>query len=178
MVGPGDVLELNFWGPSALDLGISVTVTPEGKIIIPAVGVVEAQYKTLHQVQEETRQLCATKYDPRNVKVSLHLTRLRSVRAYVFGEVKENGVYTGTSIDRVSYYVNEAQGFTEWADERHVQVRHLSGRVDTLDTSRLYEFGDITQDRDDVARGYRGLVAQEAGLADSRGDLPVMSLHL
>src|SRR5262245_19552909 len=127
VVGPGDVLKLNFRGPSPEDLGVSITVTPEGKIIIPAVGVVEAHDKTLQQVQAETRQICATKYDPRNVEVSLHLTRLRSVRVYVFGEVNDDGVYTGSAIDRVSYYVSAAKSFTEWADDRHVQVRHLNG---------------------------------------------------
>ncbi len=146
VVGPGDVLKINFWGPTADDLGLSVVVTPEGKIIIPTVGVVEADRKTLQQVQEETRRLCATKYDSRNVKVTIHLTKLRTVRAYIFGEVKGSGVYTATSIGRVSYYLSEAKGFTEWADERHVQLRHLHGGVDTLDMTRLYEYGDITQD--------------------------------
>lgn len=146
VVGPGDVLKINFWGPAAEDLGLAVVVTPEGKIIIPTVGVVDARDKALQQVQEETRRVCATKYDPRNVNVSIHLTRMRSVRAYVLGEVKSPGVYTATAIARVSYYVGEAGGFTEWADEPHVQVRHQNGVVDTLDMSRLYEFGDITQD--------------------------------
>lgn len=146
LVGPGDVLKINFWGPVNEDLGVAITITPEGKLIIPSVGVIDAEKKSLEQVQEEVKRACAGKYDPRNVKVSVHLIKLRLARAYVFGEVKGPGVFTASAVDRVSYYISEAEGFTEWADERHVQVRHLDGQTDTLDMSRLYDLGDISQD--------------------------------
>jgi protein involved in polysaccharide export with SLBB domain len=146
LVGPGDVLRINFWGPVNEDLGLSVTITPEGKLIIPTVGVIDAEGKSLKQVQDEARQACASKYDYRSIKVSVHLVKLRVARAYIFGEVRSPGVITASSVDRVSYYVTEARGFTEWADERHLQVRHLDGTVDTLDMSRLFDFGDIAQD--------------------------------
>jgi protein involved in polysaccharide export with SLBB domain len=146
LVGPGDVLTINAWGLSSeADLGLSLKVTPEGKIIIPSVGIIAANDKTLRQVQEEVRQACAAKYDPNKVKITAHLTQLRLVRAHIYGEVKSPGIYVGTAIDRIAYYISEAEGWTAWADERQVQVRHLDGTVDTLDLSRLYQGGELAQ---------------------------------
>ena len=140
LVGPGDVLTINAWGLSSEeDLGLSLKVTPEGKIIIPSVGIIEANNKTLRQVQEEVRQTCATKYDTNKVKITAHVTQLRLVRAHIYGEVKSPGIYIGTAIDRIAYYISEAEGWTTWADERNVQVRHIDGSVDTLDLSGLYQ---------------------------------------
>jgi len=146
LVGPGDVLTINAWGLSSKeDLGLSLKVTPEGKIIIPSVGIIEANNKTLRQVQEEVRQACAAKYDRNKVKITAHVTQLRLVRAHIYGEVKSPGIYIGTAIDRIAYYISEAEGWTAWADEHQVQVRHLDGTVDTLDLSRLYQGGELAQ---------------------------------
>ncbi len=146
LVGPGDILRVNAWGLSSEeDLGLSLKVTPEGKVIIPSVGVIEANNKTLKQVQDEVRQACAAKYDPNKVKITAHLTQLRMVRAHIYGEVKSPGLYIGTAIDRIAFYISEAEGWTAWADERHAKVRHLDGTVDTLDLSRLYQGGDLSQ---------------------------------
>ncbi len=145
-VGPGDALKLNFWGPTSEDLGLTLTVTPEGKLIIPTVGVVDANYKKLQELQAEVKRACAEKYDSRRVQVSLHLTKLRLQRVYIVGQVKTPGVFAATAIDRISFYVSEAEGFTEWADEAHVQLRHQDGTVDTLDMTRFYDYGELAQD--------------------------------
>ncbi len=146
LIGPGDVLKINAWGLSSEEeLGLSLQVTPEGKVIMPSVGIIDANGKTLQQVQEEVRRACAAKYDPNKVKITTHLTQLRLVRAHIYGEVKSPGLYIGTAIDRIAYYISEAEGWTAWADERQVQVRHLNGRVDILDLSKLYQGGELAQ---------------------------------
>lgn len=145
LVGPGDVLRVNFWGLSSDDIGLSIKVTPESKVIVPGVGVLDANRKTLQQVQDEIRLACAAKYDPQKVKVTSHLTQVRLVRAHIYGEVVDPGFYTGTAIDRIAHYISEAAGWTQWADERHVQVHHHDGTIDTLDLSKLYQGGDLSQ---------------------------------
>lgn len=146
LVGPGDVLTINAWGLSSeADFGLTLKITPEGKIIIPNVGIIAANDKTLQQVQEEVRQACAAKYDPNKVKITAHVTQLRLVRAHIYGEVKSPGIYIGTAIDRIAYYISEAEGWTAWADERRVQVRHLDGTVNTLDLTKLYQGGEFSQ---------------------------------
>jgi len=146
VVGPGDVIKINFWGPASDELGFSTPITPEGKLIIPTVGALDVIDKTLQQVQEEIRRACEAKYDPRNISVTAHLAQLRLVRAHVYGEVESPGSFMGTAVDRVSSFIQQAEGWTDWADERRVELRHANGKVDTLDLFKLYYAGDLRQD--------------------------------
>lgn len=146
IVGPGDVFQLNFWGATSEELGFSAPVAPEGKLIIPTVGALSVIDKTLQQVQDEIRRACETKYDPRSMSVTAHLIQLRSVRAHVFGEVESPGSFKGTAVDRVSSFIQQADGWTNWADERRVELRHANGTIDTLDMFKLYYEGDLAQD--------------------------------
>lgn len=146
MVGPGDILKINFWGPASDELGISAAITPEGKLIIPTVGTLDVIDKPLQQIQEEIRHACEAKYDPRNISVTAHLTQLRMVRAHVYGEVNSPGSFTATAVDRISYFIQQAEGWTQWADERTVELRHADGTIDTLDMYKLYHEGDLGQD--------------------------------
>ena len=145
-VGPGDVLRISFWGAGSDDVGILATVTPEGKLIIPTVGALEVNDNFLQHVQADIRRACEAKYDPRRMAVTVHLSQLRMVRAHVYGEVNQPGSYTGTAVDRVSQFLQQAQGWSDWADERHMEVRHTDGTADTLDMYLLYEEGDLAQD--------------------------------
>lgn len=145
-VGPGDVLRISFWGPSSDDNGISTSVTPEGRLIIPSVGTIEVNNKTLEAVRAEVSRACEAKYDPRNITVTTDLTQLRLVRAHIVGEVQAPGSFNATAVDRISYFIQQAEGWTDWADQRRVQVRHTDGAIDTLDMYKLYYEGDIGQD--------------------------------
>lgn len=145
-VGPGDVLRISFWGPSSEDNGISASVTPEGKLIIPSVGTIDVNNKTLQAVRAEVSHACEAKYDPRNISVTTDLTQLRLVRAHILGEVNAPGSFNATAVDRISYFIQQAESWTDWADERRVEVRHTDGTVDTLDMYKLYHEGDLTQD--------------------------------
>lgn len=146
IVGPGDVVKINFWGPASAELSFTTSVTPEGKLIIPTVGALDVIDQPLLEVQGEVRRACAAKYDPRNITVTAHLAQLRLVRAHVYGEVEAPGSYTGTAADRVSSFIQQAEGWTDWADERRIQLRHATGKVDTLDLFELYYEGDLNQD--------------------------------
>ncbi len=145
-VGPGDVLRISFWGPSGDDNGISASVTPEGRLIIPSVGTIDVNNKTLETVRAEVSRACEAKYNPRNISVTTDLTQLRLVRAHIFGEVQAPGSFNATAVDRISYFIQQAEGWTDWADQRRVEVRHTDGTIDTLDMYKLYYEGDIRQD--------------------------------
>ncbi|MDZ7266234.1 MAG: SLBB domain-containing protein [candidate division KSB1 bacterium] len=145
-VGPGDVLRISFWGPSSEDNSISTSVTPESRVVIPSVGTLDVKNMTLEMVRAEVSRACAAKYDPRNITVTADLTQLRLVRAHIFGEVQAPGSFNATALDRISYFIQQAEGWTDWANQRHVEVRHADGTTDTLDMYKLYYEGDLGQD--------------------------------
>jgi protein involved in polysaccharide export with SLBB domain len=164
IVGPGDVIKINFWGPASDDLGFSTTITPEGKIIIPTVGALDVIDKTLQQVQQEIRLACEKKYDPKSMSVTAYLIQLRPVRAHVYGEVESPGSFSGIAVDRVSSFIQQAEGWTNWADERRIELRHANGKLDTLDMFKLYYEGDLRQDP--YVRGGEIIYAPRIELSD------------
>ena len=89
VVGPGDFFEINIWSPTARNFVLSVT--PEGTLLVPAVGEIPLAGKSL----AEARELITTqvlKAFPRS-DVSATLTEARRVRVYVTGLVRQPGTY-------------------------------------------------------------------------------------
>jgi len=144
-VGPGDVLAINLWGLLDDQPALIIPITPEGKLLIPTIGALDVNKLSLQQVQEAVRRACAAKYNAQTISVTAHLTQVRQVRVHVYGEVKSPGSFIGTAIDRVSYFLEQAGGSTEWADENRVEVRHADGQTEILDMAKVYQKGELAQ---------------------------------
>jgi len=144
-VGPGDVLTINLWGLFDDQPALNTPITPEGKLLIPTIGALEVNHLSLQQVQEAVRLACAEKYIAKTISVTAHLTQVRQVRVHVYGEVQTPGSFIGTALDRVSHFLEQAGGGTEWADENRVEVRHADGRIEVLNLSQVYQKGELAQ---------------------------------
>jgi protein involved in polysaccharide export with SLBB domain len=144
-VGPGDVLTINLWGLLEDQPGLQTPVTPEGKLLIPTIGALDVNRLSLQEVQEAVRRACAEKYRANTISATAHLTQVRQVRVHVYGEVQTPGSFLGTAADRVSHFIEQAGGGTQWADENRVEVRHAEGRVEVLNLSQVYQKGELAQ---------------------------------
>jgi len=144
-VGPGDVLAINLWGLLDDQPALQTPITPEGKLLLPTVGALDVDNLTLLQVQEAVRRACAEKYNAQRISATAHLTQVRQVRVHVYGEVKSPGSFIGTAVDRVSHFIEQAGGGTQWANENQVELRHAHGQVDTLNLTRVYQKGELAQ---------------------------------
>lgn len=144
-IGPGDVLTINLWGLFDDQPALQIPITPEGKLLIPTIGALEVNGLSLQQVQENVRRACAEKYNAKTISVTAHLTQVRQVRVHVYGEVQTPGSFIGTALDRVSHFLEQAEGGTQWADENRVELRHADGRTEILDLARVYQKGELAQ---------------------------------
>lgn len=129
VVGPGDEFLINIW--TAQEFGHHTAVTPEGKLVIPTIGTIDVNNKTLKEVQTLVAKKGARKYV--KTKITAHLVRLRRFRVHVTGQVVTPGPYEALAVDRVSDLIARAGGLTPWAFERAVEVRHLDGTIDHVD---------------------------------------------
>ncbi len=132
-LGPGDVFVISIW--SAEPLTFKVPVEPEGYVIIPTVGAIKANGKTLAEVRKSI--LAATSSTYLRAEVTVNLYRLRTFRVHVTGQVMKPGPYEALAVDRVADLIQAAEGLTTWASERDIEVRHRDGAVDYVD---LYEY--------------------------------------
>ncbi len=94
VVGPGDGLSINLWGSVASR--IYRVVDREGRLSLPEVGPLMVSGETMGAVQQRVQQALRTQF--RDVSADVSLARLRSVRVYVVGEVKNPGAYDISSL--------------------------------------------------------------------------------
>ena len=139
IVGPGDVFQIIII--SSKELVFKVQVISDGKLVIPTVGVLDVDGKTLSEVQTLVKEAGAYKY--LNSEITANLTILRQFRVHVTGQVMKPGSYGALAVDRVSNLIEIAEGITNWGSERVIEIRHLDGTVDMVDLYRYSKLGDL-----------------------------------
>ena len=132
VVGPGDGLAIDLWG--GMSQRLQRTVDSEGRISLPDYGPVLVSGKTLGDVQLTVQQLLRTQL--RDVSTDVSLSRLRTVRVYVVGEVGNPGAYDVSSLSTPLNALVAAGGLTERGSLRsikHFRRKQLIEVVDAYD---------------------------------------------
>lgn len=132
VVGPGDGLAINLWG--GVSQRIVRAVDREGRITLPEAGPLLVSGRTLGEVQESVQQVLRTQF--RDVSADVSLSRLRTIRVYVVGEVAEPGAYDISSLSTPLNALFAAGGITERGSLRnlkHYRGKQLIEEVDAYD---------------------------------------------
>lgn len=132
VLGPGDGLTINVWGSASRRL--FRTVDNEGRVALPEAGPVLVSGRTLGQVQEDVQQVLRTQF--RGVSADVSLTRLRTIRVYVVGDVRRPGAYDISSLSTPLNALFAAGGPTAVGSSRlarHFREKELIEQVDIYD---------------------------------------------
>jgi polysaccharide biosynthesis/export protein len=103
-VGPSDMIAVNIW--MSPPMSFTLTVTPEGILIIPTIGEVKVSDLTLAKARERILQEAHRKYLA--VEITATLVKPRPIIVSVTGNVLNAGLYTLTSVDRATKAIEEA----------------------------------------------------------------------
>lgn len=122
MLGPGDQLVIEYWGSSSQR--IQSSVDREGRIVLPEAGPVLVAGRTLAEAQDLIQKALVHQF--RDVSVSVSLGRLKTVRAYVVGDVKNPGAYDISSLSTALSALLAAGGPTDTGSFR--TVKHYRGK--------------------------------------------------
>jgi polysaccharide export outer membrane protein len=132
VVGPGDGLAINLWG--GVSQRMIRSVDREGRITLPEAGPVLVSGRTLGEVQESVQQVLRTQF--RDISADVSLSRLRTIRVYVVGEVAEPGAYDISSLSTPLNALFAAGGITQRGSLRnlkHYRGKQLIEEVDAYD---------------------------------------------
>lgn len=132
VLGPGDSLAIDLWG--SVSQRLFRTVDHEGRLALPEVGPVLVSGRTLGEVQQAVQQLLRTQF--RDVSADLSLSRLRTIRVYVVGDVEQPGAYDISSLSTPLNALFAAGGPTVRGSLRllrHYRGRQLVQEVDVYD---------------------------------------------
>ncbi len=107
-IATGDNIQVRFWGAFEYDAGL--TVDPKGNIFIPHVGPVKVlgvRNKDLQRIVDSA----VGKVFLANVYSYASLAAAQPVRIFVSGFVNRPGLYSGTSMDSLLHYLDQAGGY-------------------------------------------------------------------
>lgn len=138
-LGVGDVFEVRVFRQD--DMTGTYSVSSEGTISFPLVGVVGVAGKTPAEVERELRDRLADGYlqDP---QVSVLVKEYKSKKISVFGQVREPGTLTYTEGMTVVEAVAQAGGFTDMARKNAVTVTRAVGQEKTKFTVPVEDIGE------------------------------------
>jgi protein involved in polysaccharide export with SLBB domain len=89
VLGPGDSVSVDLWG--GVSRRFYRVVDRQGRLTLPEVGPILVAGKSLSDVQTELQKTMRTQL--RDISVDISLSRLRTIRVYVVGDVIRPGAY-------------------------------------------------------------------------------------
>jgi len=149
-VGPGDQVALNIWSSAPVEHRL--TITPEGLLLIPAVGAVDLNGTTLAKARTVVEKQVTRKFP--GSTVSLSLVAPRKVTVHITGAVMREGMHEMHSVQRVDRLIEEAntlpstqlsnkkfydtdqQSLRQNLSMRYITVQRRTGDVDRVDLVR------------------------------------------
>jgi len=132
VVGPGDSLSIDMWGGMSTRLVRVVDRT--GRVNLPEAGPLQVSGKSLGEVQQAVQRALSSQF--RDTSADVSVSRLRTVRIYVVGEVGEPGAYDISSLSTPLNALVAAGGITPRGSLRkleHFRGRQLLENVDAYD---------------------------------------------
>jgi polysaccharide biosynthesis/export protein len=132
VMGPGDGVTIDLWG--GVSQRIVRVIDREGRISLPEVGPMLVSGRTLGEIQLAVQQALGSQY--RDTSADVSLSRLRTIRVYIVGEVLEPGAYDISSLSTPLNALFAAGGVTKRGSLRaikHYRGKQLLEEVDTYD---------------------------------------------
>jgi protein involved in polysaccharide export with SLBB domain len=139
-VGPSDVISVNMW--TSLPVSFSVTVTPEGTLIIPTVGEIRIVDLTLSEAKKKIIKEIKKKYTMGEATVTL--LKPRQIVVTVIGAVALPGKYTLDATERIDRAIagaNKDKGaYIHYG--RNIRLTRRSGEYSRVDIPKYYATKD------------------------------------
>ncbi len=138
LIGPGDVLEISVWKDESLSR--NVIVPPDGVISFPLIGDIDVNNMTITTLRNTVRKKLGEFV--KDVTVTVLLTQINSLRAYVIGKVNRPGQFPINQDTTVMQILTMAGGLNPYADEGKINILRQNGN----ETTRIpFDYKDIVK---------------------------------
>jgi polysaccharide export outer membrane protein len=135
-LGPGDIVEISVWKDP--DLSRTVIVPPDGVISFPLINAIKVTNLTVADLNKAVTQKLS-EFVP-DVTVTVMLTKINSLKAYVIGKVNTPGMYDITLETNVMQILAQAGGLTPFASDGNIKIlRQKNNQI----TKIPFDYGDV-----------------------------------
>jgi protein involved in polysaccharide export with SLBB domain len=137
VIGPADQFALFI--KSGEEINLRLTVLPEGDVLLPNVGALQAAGLTITEFRAAVRKALSRYYH--NVEIYCQLVIPRVFVVYVLGEVETPGAVELAAPFRLDAAIRAAGDITDRGSMRAIEIRSDSVVVRTADMLRFHRLG-------------------------------------
>lgn len=138
-IGPGDEVIIDIWGNNQTN--IRATVSPDGTITIPDLGLVSINGMTVSEADSYLRrklgQIYSVDGEDAKSEIKLSLGNIRTIQVNVLGEVSVPGTYSLSSLSNLYHALYRAGGVSELGSLRNIELIRNGKKVAEVD---VYDF--------------------------------------
>ena len=133
VLGPGDVLTVNFYGSNTENF--EVAINREGKIILPLLGPVNFLGMTFGQATKFLENKVASELI--GTEATLSIKKVRSISVYLLGEAYKPGRYIVSGLSTITNALFVSGGVNEMGSLRNIDLKRDNEVISTYD---FYDF--------------------------------------
>lgn len=142
ILGPGDILSVNFFGANIKK--VEVIVNREGKIILPLIGSVNLLGMTFSQASNLLSNKVKTELT--GTEVNLSIKEIRSISIYLLGEAYKPGRYVLSGLSSVTNALFVSGGVSETGSLRNILIKRNNEVIATYDFYDFLIYGSTGSD--------------------------------
>ena len=138
-LGPGDEVIIDIWGNNQAT--IRQTISPDGTINIPDIGLVSLNGMTIKQadayMKRKLGQIYSVDGEDAKSEIKLTLGNIRTIQVNLMGEVAVPGTYYLSSLSNLYHALYRAGGVSELGSLRDIKLVRKGKKIATVD---IYDF--------------------------------------
>ena len=138
-LGPGDEVIIDIWGNNQAT--IRQTISPDGTINIPDIGLVSLSGMTIRQadsyMKRKLGQIYSVDGEDAKSEIKLTLGNIRTIQVNLMGEVAVPGTYYLSSLSNLYHALYRAGGVSDLGSLRDIQLVRKGKKVASVD---VYDF--------------------------------------
>lgn len=144
IIGPGDVLKIDVYDHR--DLKQTVRVSNNGSIVIPFIGQIQVDGKTIPDVTKEITHLLADGYII-NPQVNIFIKEFRSKKAIILGQITQPGILELRRATTFLEIISQAGGMKSDAGDTATIKRITAGKQEIIivNVHSIMAGGDLSQ---------------------------------
>ena len=139
VLGPGDEVIIDIWGRNQAT--IRQTISPDGTINIPDVGMISLNGMTIKQadnyMKKKLGQIYSVDGDNAKSEIKLSLGNIRTIQVNMMGEVANPGTYYLSSLSNIYHALHRAGGVSSLGSLRDIQLIRKGKVIANID---IYDF--------------------------------------
>lgn len=171
IVGPGDEFSVTIQQYEPIEL--NVTISPDSKIYIPKIGLIDAKNKTLNEVYDLIKKEIQNVFNTDNIYVVL--SKVKQFKVRLSGNVPKSMTIAAYSTDRVSEVLDKSGALNSNSSIRNIKlVRAETKEIVRVDLAKY--FVTLNEELNPYVRGGDNIIIPEVSndvTIHISGEIPV-----